>query len=406
MVMPGADDTPAAGDYDRYRRAIAGRPLPLAFVDLDAFDHNAGVLARLAGSKPIRAATKSLRCPALLRRVLARGPAFRGLMAWAVPEAAFLSVQGFDDILVAYPSAQPAELQQAAELVKAGKRLCLTVDCAAHLELASRAALAAGTTLPVCLDLDVSTDYGLLYFGTRRSPLRAPEQLQALARAVLATPGLRLDGILAYEGQLAGVPDDVAGARGRSAVVRALKRDSGRRVRRRRAQAVAAVRALAPELRFVNGGGTGSLGYTSGDASVTELTAGSGLFAPALFDGYRDLALRPAAAYALAICRVPEPGVYTCQGGGYVASGAAGSDRLPRPWLPAGAALIATEGAGEVQTPVRYAGAVPLAPGDPLLFRHAKAGELAERFRTLHLIADGRVVDEVPTYRGQGLCLP
>jgi D-serine deaminase-like pyridoxal phosphate-dependent protein len=45
-------------------------------------------------------------------------------------------------------------------------------------------------------------------------------------------------------------------------------------------------------------------------------------------------------------------------------------------------------------------------PGDPILFRHAKAGELAERFRTLHLIAGGRVLDEVPTYRGQGLCLP
>jgi D-serine deaminase-like pyridoxal phosphate-dependent protein len=392
--------------YQHYRQAIAGRPLPLAFVDLDAFDHNAGVLAGLAGGKPIRVATKSLRCPALLRRVLAHGPAFRGLMAWAVPEAAFLSVQGFDDILVAYPSVQPAELQQAAELVRAGKRLCLTVDCEAHLQLASAAARAAGTTLPVCLDLDVSTDYGLLYFGTRRSPLRTADQVQALARAVLAAPGLRLDGLLAYEGQLAGVPDDVAGARARSAVVRVLKRDSGRRLRQLRGQAVAALRALAPELRFVNGGGTGSLATTGADASVTELTAGSGLFAPALFDGYRGLSLKPAAAYALPIARVPEAGVYTCHGGGYVASGAAGADRLPVPWLPPGASLIATEGAGEVQTPVRYTGPIPLSPGDPLLFRHAKAGELAERFRSLLLIAGGRVVDEVPTYRGQGLCLP
>jgi D-serine deaminase-like pyridoxal phosphate-dependent protein len=400
------DDTPEAERYAYYRQAIAGRPLPLAFVDLEAFDHNAGVLAGLAGGKPIRVATKSLRCPALLRRVLARGPAFRGLMAWAVPEAAFLSVQGFDDILVAYPSVQPAELQQAAELVKAGKRLCLTADSPAHLELASHAARAAGTTLPVCLDLDVSTDYRLLYFGTRRSPLRTAGQLEALARAVLAAPGLRLEGILAYEGQLAGVPDDVAGARARSAVVRALKSDSGRRLRRLRQRAVDGVRPLAPDLRFVNGGGTGSLAATSADASVTELTAGSGLFAPALFDGYRGLKLQPAAAYALAIARLPEPGVFTCHGGGYVASGAAGADRLPVPWLPTGATLIAAEGAGEVQTPVRYAGPVALAPGDPMLFRHAKAGELAERFRTLHLIAGGRVVDEVPTYRGQGLCLP
>jgi D-serine deaminase-like pyridoxal phosphate-dependent protein len=389
-----------------YRQAIAGHPLPLAFVDLDAFDHNAGVLAGLAGGKPVRVATKSLRCVALLRRVLARSPGFAGLMAWAIPEAAFLCQQGFDDILVAYPSAQPGELRLAAELVASGKQVCVTVDSPAHLDVAAAAAAALNVRLPVCLDLDVSTDYRLLYFGTQRSPVRTAGQLHALAQEVIARPALRLDGVLAYEGQLAGLPDDVPGAGARSAVVRLLKRDSGRRLRQRRQVGVAGVRALAGGLRFVNGGGTGSLAATTADASVTELTAGSGLYAPTLFDGYRGLDLQPAAAYALAISRLPEPGIYTCHGGGYPASGPAGRDRLPLPWLPAGAALLATEGAGEVQTPVRYHGPVPLAPGDPMFFRHAKAGELAERFASLHLIAGGRIVDQVPTYRGDGLCLP
>jgi D-serine deaminase-like pyridoxal phosphate-dependent protein len=391
-------------DYAYYRQAIAGRALPLAYVDLDRFDENARAIAALAGGRPVRLATKSVRCVALLRRALASTPTFRGLMSYSIPEAAHLCRSGFDDLLVGYPSAQKAELRTAAELCRAGKSLCLMVDCDEHVALAAEAAQAAGAVVPLCIDLDVSTDYRLLYFGARRSPVHSPAQAVALARSILARPSLRLEGLMGYEAQLAGVPDEVPGARARSAIVRLLKRDSGRRLFRRRQEAVAQVRALAPALRFVNGGGTGSLAASGTDASVTELTAGSGLLAPWLFDKYRGLRLGPAAGFALAIARRPAPGLYTCHGGGYVASGAPGLDRLPLPHLPQGAALLPTEAAGEVQTPVRYHGPTALALGEPIFFRHAKAGELCEHFRTLHLISGGRVVEVVPTYRGEGQC--
>jgi D-serine deaminase-like pyridoxal phosphate-dependent protein len=94
--------------------------------------------------------------------------------------------------------------------------------------------------------------------------------------------------------------------------------------------------------------------------------------------------------------------LYTCLGGGYVASGSAGTEKLPRPYLPDGAALLPLEGAGEVQTPVRYRGPERLALGDPIFMRHSKAGELCEHFNTLLLVMAGRVVGEVPTYRGEG----
>ena len=61
------------------------------------------------------------------------------------------------------------------------------------------------------------------------------------------------------------------------------------------------------------------------------------------------------------------------------------------------------EGAGEVQTPVRYAGPAALRLGDPIFMRHSKAGELCERFNELALVADGKIAGAAPTYRGQGM---
>ena len=172
---------------------------------------------------------------------------------------------------------------------------------------------------------------------------------------------------------------------------------------RRRAETIRLIQALT-SLEFVNGGGTGSLESTARDASVTELTAGSGLVGPTLFDAYRRFTPEAALLFALPVVRRPGPGVATLFSGGYVASGTGTPDRLPRPYLPAGLSLIGTEGAGEVQTPVRGAAAGHLRPGDRVWLRHAKAGELAERFLAYHVIHDDGQVTTAPTYRGEGQC--
>ncbi len=176
---------------------------------------------------------------------------------------------------------------------------------------------------------------------------------------------------------------------------------SARELAVRRAAVVAAVREVSP-LRFVNGGGTGSVERTAAEPSVTEVAAGSGLFAPALFDAYRAFTARPAAFFALPVVRRPSATVATVLGGGYPASGAAGRDRLPRPVLPPGLRLDRQEGAGEVQTPVTGDAARGLRIGDRVWFRHAKAGELCERFGAVHLVRGRELVDTVPTYRGEG----
>ncbi|MCW3033063.1 MAG: alanine racemase domain protein, partial [Solirubrobacterales bacterium] len=162
--------------------------------------------------------------------------------------------------------------------------------------------------------------------------------------------------------------------------------------------------AGAAPLRFVNGGGTGSLQTTTQEAAVTELAAGSGLYGPTLFDAYRAFSPRPAALFALPVVRRPGRGIVTALGGGYLASGPADAGRLPRPYLPVGLKLDAQEGAGEVQTPLLGAAADGLHLGDRVYMRHAKAGELCERFDRLYLLEGEQIVGEAPTYRGEGQC--
>jgi D-serine deaminase-like pyridoxal phosphate-dependent protein len=392
------------GDYDRFRRALAGRRLPAAFVDLDALDANLADLLRRADTLPIRLVTKSVRSVAILRRALVASPRMQGLMCYSPAEAAWLASLGLDDLLVAYPSVEPDDLRAVAAQLRAGRTITLMVDSATQVQRIAQLAQAEGVVQPLAIDLDMSSDFPGLHFGVFRSPVDGPATALALAAEIARHPSLRLDGLMGYESQIAGLMDDVPGQALRSAMIRLLKRRSIPEVNERRRTTVAALAAAGHALRFVNGGGSGSLESTRADASVTELAAGSGLYVPGLFDHYRAFEARPAAGFAVAVTRSPRPGIVTCAGGGYPASGPGGTDRMPRPWLPAGCTLVGTEGAGEVQTPVRVPPGVSLAPGDPLLFRHAKAGELCERFNELLLVAGGEVVDTVTTYRGDGKC--
>lgn len=391
-------------NYTYYRRAIQGRRLPCALVDLELFDENARQIRHRAGDKKIRLASKSVRCRELLQRILNSDSQFRGLMCFSAEEAVWLSRQGFDDILIAYPVWQTEQIGAVAAEVSRGRRLLLMVDSEAQIERISRVAAQTGVTLLLCLDVDMSSDFPGLHFGAWRSGIQHLDQVRRLVQSVREQPYVELRGVMGYEGQIAGVGDNTPGQFLKNLAIRGLQWYSRRQVRRRRQAIVEVLKGEGVDLWFVNAGGTGSLESSSAEPWVSEVTAGSGFFAPALFDTYRRFRHLPAALFAIEITRRPRPDIFTCLGGGYIASGPAGWDRLPQPYLPAGACLIKTEGAGEVQTPIRYRGPEKLDYGDPIFFRHAKAGELCERFDRLYLIAAGEIVDEVPTYRGEGKC--
>jgi D-serine deaminase-like pyridoxal phosphate-dependent protein len=382
---------------DALDRATAALDPPFAVVELDAFDANAADLLRRGGTTALRLASKSVRCRTLQRRALDAG--FRGQLCFTLPEALWLAEQGFDDLVVAYPTADRAALRALAHGPHRAA-IAVMIDSRAHLDLVTAA---GGGPVRVCLDIDAGwwPAGGRVRIGVKRSPVHTPEQATAIAAAAVADPGVELVGLMSYEAHIAGVGDAPPGRRAYGAAIRAMQGASARELSARRAAVVAAVRAVT-DLEFVNGGGTGSVERTAAEAAVTEVAAGSGLYGPTLFDAYRAFTPRPAALFALPVVRKPSPATATVLGGGYLASGAPGADRLPRPVLPEGLRLDRTEGAGEVQTPVLGPAARNLALGDRVWFRHAKAGELCERFATLHLVRGDEIVDEVPTYRGEG----
>ncbi|MFD9222757.1 amino acid deaminase/aldolase [Streptomyces sp. NPDC002730] len=395
--------TPRAADRARYDRATAQLDAPLAVVDLDAFDANADDLVRRAGGKPIRVASKSVRCRALLERVLERD-GFAGIMSFTLAESLWLARSGFDDVLLAYPSADRAGFAELAADPKLAAAVTVMVDDPAQLELIDRARDGGTEEVRICLELDTSLKLlgGRVRIGALRSPLREAAQLAELARTIARRPGFRLVGLMAYEGHVAGVGDSLAGRPIRSRAIRLMQGAARKELAARRAAVVRAVRAVTPDLEFVNGGGTGSVQHTAAEDAVTEIAAGSGLYVPRLFDNYTSFTGRPAALFAQPVVRRPGVGVITVLGGGYPASGAAGADRLPVPYLPEGLRYDPQEGPGEVQTPLLGAPADDLLIGDKVWFRHAKAGEMCERFDTLHLIEGDRVTGTAPTYRGEG----
>jgi D-serine deaminase-like pyridoxal phosphate-dependent protein len=394
------------GDYERLERALGGIEAPFALVDMDAFWSNGRDMLRRAAGKPIRVASKSVRCRPLLERILAADPGFQGLLTYTLPETLWLAEHGFEDMLVAYPTTDRTAIARLARLTanSPDSAPVLIVDSPAHLDLIESA---AGGAAPVRVAIELDVNYwtagGRVKIGPKRSSIRTPEQAVALAREIERRPGVRLVGMMAYEGHIAGFGDRPPGKRVQARVIEAMQRRSAAEIRERRAAVVAAVSKVAP-LEFVNGGGTGSLHTTSTEAAVTDIAAGSGFFAPTLFDAYSSFKLRPAAMFALAVVRKPAPQIATALGGGYLASGPADAARLPSPHLPGGLRLDRFEGAGEVQTPLHGDAARTLAVGDRVYFRHTKAGELCERFDRLYLVEGERVVDEVPTYRGEGRC--
>ena len=161
-----------------------------------------------AADKPIRIASKSIRCRPLLERILARDERFRGLLTFTLPETLWLAEQGFDDLVVAYPTADRAALRELAE-GEARERISVMVDSTEQLDFIARAVGEGRPPVRVSIDVDAGWAPlgGRVRIGAKRSPLRTPEQGAALAREIVGRAAVELDGLMAYEAQIAGVGD-------------------------------------------------------------------------------------------------------------------------------------------------------------------------------------------------------
>jgi D-serine deaminase-like pyridoxal phosphate-dependent protein len=388
--------------YQYYRDIFEKYPLPLAFVDMDMLDKNIAEVLRRAGGKPVRIASKSIRCKFIMDYILKSSNRFQGIMCYSANEAQWLSQQGFDDLLVAYPTLQKNDIINCIEEIKKEKKIYLMTDSAEHLEVLNQIAEKQNIVLPICIDLDMSGHWSFLHFGVYRSGIRDEKSLRHYLEKLKHCKNLKLHAAMGYEAQIAGLGNNSPGKFLFNKLITLLQKYSIKEVAQRRKRMVEIIKNVVPDFEIVNGGGTGSLETTGAEPWVTELTAGSAFYAPALFDNYKKFKHLPAAGFAIEVVRNPQKNIYTCLGGGYVASGKTGNEKAPAPYLPEGMKLIENEMAGEVQTPIQYNGKLNL--GEPVFFRHSKAGELCEHFDKLCLIRKGAVVDIVDTYRGEGQC--
>ncbi|MBX3415844.1 MAG: alanine racemase [Pirellulales bacterium] len=393
-------------NYDQWRDLLRGEPLPAVVVDLEAFDRNVAKIARIvreAGHQQrLRVASKSVRVPELLRRVLRSGEPYRGLMCYAAAEAAFLASQGFDDLLVAYPTVQRSDLELLCDLHVGGKTVRLIVDSIEHLQAVSQCMERVRPAFPLVLDVDMSWRPAGMHLGVRRSPLRSVDNVLRLYEAAKHLPGIKIVGLMGYEAQVAGLADRNPFKKLLNPIAGMIRRRSVRHISQLRETLAQAIRERGYALELFNGGGTGSVNLAVDEPWLTELAAGSGFLCSHLFNYYSNVNFEPACFFVLQVVRSSDDGYATCLGGGYIASGEPGWDKVPVVHLPEGIKLVSTEGCGEVQTPLQLPEGVKLRPGDPVLMRHAKAGELAERFHEYLLVEQGRIVDRVPTYRGLG----
>ena len=385
--------------YQSYLKATENKDAPFLLLDLDLLDQNIESLIHASGDKKIRVATKSLRSLSVLNYIAEKlGTRYAGPMCFTLGEAVELWEKGQRNILVGYPTINRHEIQNFIDSAVLSD-ITLMVDHESHLELLEEFGSKNNKIFSVCLDVDMSSRFPAFTFGVHRSALRTVKDVKKFLPKLSHCRHLKLKGCMGYEAQIAGVTD--AGIK--NEIVRMLKRKSLKEIVWRRGSVLEFLKSSGEKLAFVNGGGTGSLKETIKEEGITEVTIGSGFYSPALFDHYVDFQYDPALSFALPVVRNPSKNVFTALGGGYIASGAIDKLKAPVPYLPEGMELFPLEGAGEVQTPFRYRGKENVMLSK-VFFRHAKAGEICERFSTILCVRESKIVNEFKTYRGEGYC--
>lgn len=366
---------------------------PEFILDWACVEANLARLRTLADGVPLRIASKSLRVRGVLEWALSQ-PGTAGVLGYCAGEAVWLAQQGLSDILIAYPSVDADAMRTVAQDAGLREAITFMVDSIEHVTWVDAALQGTGGYVNVAVDFDCALHLGPITLGAHRSPVRTVEQVRQIGEAIAATDSLRVAGMMFYEAQVAGVQDATP-------IHRVVKKRSMDYLLTARASAVAELKKFG-DVRFVNGGGSGSVHITRQDPTVTDIAVGSGLFTPTTFDGFDVLGTQAAAFFASPVVRRYADDVVVTFSGGYNASGASDASRAPRPVYPQGLKFFGQEGAGEVQTPLRGEAARGLKLGDPVWFRHAKSGEVAERFDRALVIENGAVTRELPTYRGEG----
>lgn len=246
---------------ERGVKDVSGIPTPALVVDVAALDRNIRRMAMFFDGGPcrLRPHFKAHKTPDIARRQLAAGSC-TGLTCATVSEAEVAthalgeSLAGISgDILIANEPAGPGKCSRLADLAR---RVSVTVavDSVAGLEALDRAATDAGVSIAVLVDLDV---------GMERCGVPPGSAAVGLGRRVVAASGLRLRGVMGYEGHLVGLANrDEREARTRQAMAGLVETAK-----------IFVAEGLPCEV--VSAGGTGTYDISGRVDGVTEIQAGS-----------------------------------------------------------------------------------------------------------------------------------
>lgn len=386
-------------------KAITPPYAPSAWLDLDALDANINRVNLLTQSVNLRIATKSVRSVDVLKYIQANSPNCLGLMSFSASESVYLLEQGFDNILCAYPTFDKEAIIKTIPFIKIGATMVWMVDNFEQWQVLEDVGRAQNFELDICLDINMSMRLPKVYFGTKRSSLFTVKEVKKLLKKTKNFKHSKVTAMMGYEGQIAGLPEHLPDKAMLASAIPGLKSLSKKQVSSRRPKIANWLNKNGHSLSIVNGGGSGSMAFTCGQPEVTEITVGSAYYNPALFsymDSMQDFT--PAAGFVLPVTRQPEPNVITCHGGGFIASGAMGSDKAPLIVYPDNLSILKDEGFGEVQTPMQSRGKLMVGIGDYVWCRHAKAGELCEHFNEIITYRSAKVCGTMQTYRGAGQC--
>jgi D-serine deaminase-like pyridoxal phosphate-dependent protein len=237
--------------------SVAGLDSPALLLDLEAFEANIRTMAGHLGSRTMawRPHAKAFKCPAIAHQLKKSGAI--GVTVAKVSEAEVMAAAGIDDILIAHLVVGPSKLARLAGMQRQAD-VKATVDHPDHIGPMAAAAREAGVEIGVLVDVDL---------GMGRNGARSTGAAVDLARRVADIEGLRLDGVMGYEGHTLFIPDP-------DEKRRAIGEAIGRLL-----EARAAVEEAGMPCRIVSAGGSGSYQYTADIPGVTELQAGGGVFA-------------------------------------------------------------------------------------------------------------------------------
>lgn len=390
--------------YSDQKKITKDLKKPFCFLDKDNLRQNITSAIKRSGHKKIRIATKSIRSLEVLEFIRQElGDKYIGLMTFHVKESLDLLKSGFNHCLMGYPQKiLKDEAKLIKELAGSNKKLVLMIDSIDQCRLLQKMGSDIDHRFEVCIDIDMSLKLPRLNFGVFRSPILDVSVAEDLISYVEKAENLKCTGLMGYEAQIAGIPDYNGKGKIFDLIISKLKKTSEKRILKVRKEFLDRVKEKF-QLEFFNGGGTGSIEFTASDRSVTEVTVGSGFYCPHLFDLYQK-PFKPSLGYAIEVDRIPNKNYITCHGGGYIASGAIDMNKAPQIFSPKNLKINSNEMFGEVQTPLEHDGSIDIQIGDPIFLRHAKAGELLERFTNIYIIENHKVVDRWKSYRGEGKC--